>query len=95
MYEIKKSTLKTKKYDVFKENKKLLSFGATGYDDYTVHNDIERKKRYVIRHKKNENWSDPNTAGFWAKHILWNKSTIDASISDTSKRFGIKISLNV
>ena len=31
-------------------------------------------------------WTDPKTAGFHAKNILWNKPTIQASIKDTSQR---------
>ena len=27
------------------------------------------------------------TAGFYAKNILWNKSTIGASVADTNRRF--------
>ncbi len=28
-----------------------VSFGAKGYEDYTIHKDIERRDRYRIRHK--------------------------------------------
>ena len=31
------------------------------------------------------------TPGFWAKHILWNKPSLEASINDTEKKFGLKI----
>ena len=27
-----------------------------------------------------ENWDNPKTAGFWAKHVLWNKKIIEASL---------------
>lgn len=91
MYIIKKSTLKNKKFDVFQDEKKITSFGAIGYEDYTMHNDDKRKANYIKRHKSNEDWSDPTTAGFWSRWILWNKKTISASILDTEKRFKIKI----
>ena len=84
---IKKSNTKGKKYDaVIKDNKKV-SFGATGYSDFTKHKDEERKDRYKARHKVNQDWKDYNTAGFWAKNILWNKPTIEASVRDTNKNF--------
>jgi len=55
--------------------------------DYTLHKDEERKNRYIDRHKKNENWNNPLTAGFYSRCILWNKPTITESIKDTNKRF--------
>ena len=84
---ITKSRNKDKKYDAIIDGKKTVSFGAKGYSDFTQHKDNERKQRYLARHKKNENWSDPKTAGFYAKHILWNKESLKASIADTKKRF--------
>lgn len=93
MYIIKKSTLKNKKFDVFQDEKKITSFGAIEYEDYTMHNDEKRKANYIKRHKSNEDWSDPTSSGFWSRWILWNKKTISASITDTEKRFKIKISL--
>lgn len=87
----------TKKYKVTvikpDGTKKTLQFGAKGYSDFTKHKDNERKKRYEIRHKSRENWtkSGITTAGFWAKWILWNKPSLEKSISSTSKKFNITI----
>ena len=77
---IKKSSKDGKKYDAVINNKKTVSFGATGYSDFTKHKDEERKKNYIARHKPNQDWKDHTTAGFWAKNILWNKPTIEASV---------------
>ena len=53
---------------------------------------MNKKKRYLDRHRKNENWNDHNTAGFYAKNLLWNKKTLTASIRDTNSKFkNIKI----
>ena len=72
--------------------KKTVSFGATGYSDFTKHKDEERKERYIARHKVNQNRNDYETAGFWAKNILWNKPTIEASKKNTDRKFkSIKI----
>ena len=84
---ITKSKKKDKKFDAIIDGKKTISFGAKGYSDFTQHKDPERKQRYLNRHKKNENWNDPKTAGFYAKHILWNKPTIQESIKETNKQF--------
>ena len=84
---ISKSANKNKKFDARIDGKKTVSFGAAGMSDYRIHKDDERKQRYLDRHKKNENWSDPTTAGFYATNILWNKPTLTESIKDTNKRF--------
>jgi hypothetical protein len=84
---IKPSSKKEKKYDAVINNSKTVSFGQAGYSDFTQHKNEDRKNRYIQRHKKNEQWDNPNTAGFYAKNILWNKSTITESIKDTNKRF--------
>ena len=84
---ITKSKTKDKKYDAIIDGKKTIHFGAKGYSDFTIHKDEERKDRYINRHKKTENWNDPQTAGFYAKNILWNKKSVKASVEDTNKRF--------
>ncbi len=83
---ISKSKNPKKKYDA-KVNGKTISFGASGYSDFTQHKDKERKQRYINRHKKNEDWSNPMTAGFYAKNILWNLPSVKASVVDVNKRF--------
>ena len=83
----KKSSKAGKKYDAVIDGKKTVSFGATGYSDFTKHKDEDRKKNYIARHKPNQDWKDHTTAGFWAKNILWNKPTIEASVRDTNKKF--------
>lgn len=98
---LKKSSKSDKKYMVIinlsksnsKKTKKTIHFGAKDYSDYTKHKDPERKQRYITRHKKTENWkkSGIESAGFWSRWILWNKPTFKGSITDTEKRFNIKI----
>ena len=89
---ISKSNKKDKKYDARIDGKKTISFGAKGMDDYTITKDDEQKKRYLDRHRKNENWNDHNTAGFVSRNLLWNKKTLTASIRDTNSKFkNIKI----
>ena len=72
--DIKPSTNKNKKIDVFKNNKKIASIGAIGYLDYPnfiKKNGLEyanqRKKLYKLRHKKDLNSKN----GFFANKILW------------------------
>jgi len=84
---ITRSKKADKKYDAIIDDKKTISFGAKGYSDFTQHKDKDRKDSYIKRHKTNEDWTDPKTAGFYAKHILWNLPTIKESIADINKRF--------
>ena len=67
-------------------------FGDSRYDSYTTHGDNKRKSSYLARHWK-ENWTKNgiHTPGFWSRWLLWNKSSINASIKDVEKRFTVKI----
>ncbi|XWV26864.1 Tlr 6Fp protein [Tupanvirus soda lake] len=89
-YHIYPSNRRDKKFFVYDGRRKIY-FGAKGYEDYTIHKDIRRKQRYNSRHRVRENWRDPKTAGFWSKWILWNKPSLQQSVVDTKKRFGIDI----
>lgn len=90
---IKSSPKKDKKLmAVIKKNNgrpKTIHFGAVGYSDFTKHHDIVRKKKYILRHRKNEDWalSGIYSAGFWSRWVLWNKWHIEESLSDIEKRF--------
>lgn len=75
------------KYYIITSTGRKVYFGASGYDDFTIHKNPERKQRYINRHQKNENWNNINTAGFWSRWLLWNKPTIQASYNDIKKRF--------
>lgn len=66
-----------------------IKFGAYGMSDFTQHKDEERKMRYIERHKKNEDWDNPGTAGFWSLHVLWNKPTLQASLKETLKKYNL------
>ena len=69
---------------------KNLSFGAAGMSDYTLHKDPERKERYINRHKgMGETWTKDGikTPGFYARWILWNKTTLKGSVDDLNKKY--------
>ena len=67
--------------------KKITHFGQASADDYTITKNEEQKKRYLDRHRTNENWNDPLTAGALARWILWNKPSITDSIASYKKMF--------
>ena len=90
---IQKSSRAGKKY-MAKVGDKTVHFGATGYLDFTTSKDEKRKASYLARHRTKEDWtlSGVDTAGFWARHLLWNEPSLTASVADINKRFK---SLNV
>jgi hypothetical protein len=53
----------------------------------TQHGDEERKKSYLARHAKNENWNDISTSGAWSRWLLWNKKSLRASLEDIKRKF--------
>jgi len=88
---IKPSTKPEKKYmAVFETDAgrtKTTHFGAAGMSDYTKNKDPERKALYLARHKANENWNDPTSAGALSRYVLWNKTSLRDSISDFKSKF--------
>lgn len=71
--QIKPSTKKDKKIDVFKNNKLITSVGQLGYKDYPTYLKEkgkqvadDRKRLYKLRHKKND-----GIAGYYANNLLW------------------------
>ena len=92
---IKKSTKPEKKlmavFYLHEGGKKIKTthFGNTGADDFTKTKDKEQKKRYLDRHRKNENWNDYKSAGSLSRYILWDKPTRAESIKSYKKRFNL------
>ena len=89
---ITKSTRAGKKmmavfYDETRKKVKTTHFGASGYEDYTGHQDLQRKMNYLERHEKKENWNDYMSAGSLSRWILWNKVSLNESIKDYMYRF--------
>ena len=78
-----------KKYYIITKDNKRVYFGQASASDFTKHKNEERKNLYINRHKKNEDWgkSGIDTAGFWSRWLLWNKTTIKESYEDIKKRF--------
>tara|TARA_R110002020_G_scaffold73940_5_gene189593 strand:+ start:1135 stop:1395 length:261 start_codon:yes stop_codon:yes gene_type:complete len=67
--EVKVSTRKGKKLDVFKNGEKVASIGDINYEDFLTHGDEQRKKNYKSRHEKDRH--KVGTASYYADQILW------------------------
>jgi hypothetical protein len=65
-------------------------FGAAGMDDYTKTQDKDQRLRYLMRHRKNENWNNPKSAGALSRWILWGDSTsIAENLAAFKRRFNL------
>jgi hypothetical protein len=79
----------------FNNPNEIIKFGAYDYNDYTIYYQMDpelakkRKTAYLKRHKANEDWTNPRTAGTLSKYILWNKPTIEESINSYKKKFNL------
>ena len=75
-----------KKFYIITNDNKKIYFGQTGYDHFTEgHLDERRKWAYISRHRRNENWSDPNTAVFWSMWLLWIYPTYKQAMKQINK----------
>ena len=84
-----KSEKPDKRMKVVFDDKKTVHFGSKTGSTFIDHKDPKKKKAWEARHKVRENWNDPMTAGALSKHILWNKTSLEASIKDYKKRFSM------
>ena len=81
---------KKKKYRV-NINGKNIDFGATGYNDFTLSKSEKKKNAYIARHRVREDFTNPYTAGFWSRWILWKKPTLMSSIKDVATKLNTNI----
>lgn len=93
--EIKKSTRAGKKMmAIFYENGikiKTTHFGDTNYQHYTGgHLNEERRRNYIDRHRKSEDWGNYKSAGSLSLYILWMERTMDKAIANYKKKFKLK-----
>jgi len=75
---------------------KTTHFGQATANDYLIYSKTskaiadEKRKLYLARHQKNENWSDPTSAGSLSRFLLWgDSSSLKQNIIDFKKRFKI------
>ena len=102
---ITKSSNPSKKYDaifIIDGKEKKVSFGASGYRDYTEVSNKNSKfylpkildrnvvrDSYRRRHKKDLETKDPMRPGYLSYYLLWNKKTLASSIKDYKKKFSM------
>ena len=75
---VEPSTRKNKKYMIMNDDNKYIHFGDSRFEDYTKHQDEERRKRYLSRATKIKgNWKkDKYSPNSLSQNLLWNKGQI-------------------
>jgi hypothetical protein len=76
-------------YDKENDKKKHTDFGASGYTDFLLSGNLEKRELYRERHKKDLKTGDPTRAGFLSYYLLWNKPTLVASVMDYKNKFNM------
>ena len=60
---------------ILNDDNKYVHFGDSRYQDFTIHNDLERRKRYLDRATKIKgNWKkDKYSPNLLSQNLLWDK----------------------
>lgn len=101
LYDINSSTRNDKKYaarfchcknkgSCQGSNMTVTHFGAKHSKTYIDHGDDKKREDYIKRHKVNEDFNKPMTAGALSRWLLWGDYTnLKQNISAFKKRFNI------
>ena len=71
------SSRKNNKYMVTLPNGKKVHFGSPKYEDFNIHKDEDRRKKYLARAKKIKNkkgeltHTNPESSNYWSVNLLW------------------------
>ena len=71
------SKRKNNKYMVKLPSGKKVHFGSPKYEDFTIHKDEDRRKKYLARAKKIKNkkgeltYNNPESSNYWSVNLLW------------------------
>ena len=82
---ISRSSKKDKRLKAQFENK-AVHFGSKHGSTFIDHKNTRVKAAWEARHRPREDWSDLETAGALAKHVLWNKPSLRASTKDLNHK---------
>ena len=75
-----------RKFYIITNSGRRVYFGDSRYEHFTEgHLNEIRRKAYMSRHKKNENWNNIDSAGFWSYHYLWRFPTYKEAYEEIQK----------
>lgn len=69
--------------------RKTVHFGQKGANDFTITRDEKAKAAYRARHRGDLKTNDPTSPAYLSYFISWNKPTLQESIVDYRRRFGL------
>lgn len=79
-----------KKLECKGSNTKTVHFGQKGSETYTEGASKQKRDAYLARHKVNESWDEPTTAGSLSSNILWGATTsLTKNIAAFKKKFNL------
>jgi hypothetical protein len=88
--EIYDSPRKAKRLVAIFKDGTTIHFGSKNSKTYIDHGDDVKRANYIARHRVNEDWNNPKTAGSLAYHILWGDSSdIHKNIREFKRRFNL------
>lgn len=96
IYELLRSDRKDKKFMLIDPEGNKSHFGAEGYSDYTLHQDKERRKRYIKRHaNEQEYWTHTKknlmTPSYLSRYVLWERPDLIDAIKYIAKKQKINV----
>lgn len=68
---------------------KTVNFGAKNSTTFAEGASDSKRLAYIARHKVNEDWTNPLTAGALSRYVLWEKKSIRAGVADFKRRFKV------
>ncbi len=90
---VRRSTRPTKKLmaTFLKDNgrERTIHFGQKGSNTFSEGATEGKKDAYLIRHKKNEDWNNPLSAGALSRWVLWDVRGIKNGVAAFKKRFNL------
>ena len=92
--QVSRSERAGKKWKAELPSGKTVHFGQAGMQDFTRHGDPKRRESYLARHRPNQDWSKGGvgTAGFWSRHLLWEKPTVRGAAKALASK-GLQVSV--
>lgn len=89
--------MKARFYNTDGDLTKTIKFGyrdrKTGKpgSTYPDHKDKQTMLNYIARHKVNEDWSSPYSAGSLSRWVLWSKPDLQEGKKAYAKRYGLDL----
>ena len=77
------STRKNNKYMATLSSGKKVHFGSSQHPDFLIHQDEDKKERYLARAKKIKNkhgeltYTNPESSNFWSINLLWPEKKVN------------------